>query len=372
MVPLHRRSLLIGGAALVPAVSLVGLSAETLADTMIAPATHANLAVTENPFGPSAAARQAIIESVGLAPDYVENERAFRTRIADVEGLSFGQVALCSGSLDALSLLSCDIARGGYILAPQPTYSTHLAYAQRRGIPTRFIPLTNSHSIDLASISAAITADTRMVYLCNPNNPTGLLADPVALRRFCETVSKRIPVIIDEAYFELAPNPSQQTMASLVRTGSDVIVVRTFSKVYGMAGLRIGYILAQPARIKQLDSLATTSRNQLGFAAARACLGDPVYLAGAVAYLEKCRSIIDRICTINQLTCLPSQGTFVYIDTGRPALLVQHALAAAGVAVRLFDGPAYTRWIRVGTATPPELALFGRVLPDVLRQIPKT
>lgn len=363
MTNLNRRSILIAGAALIPIASRVDAAAPAM--------TRANLAVTENPYGPSPAARAAIIKSVDLAAYYIEHELAFRAEIARAEGVSAEQVALSSGSLDALTLLSCDIARGGHMIAPQPTYSTHLSYAQRRGIPTRFIPLTSDHEIDLDKIAAMVTPETRAIYLCNPNNPTGLLCDPEKLRSFCRTISARIPILVDEAYFELSEDPARQTMVPLVNAGADVIVVRTFSKVYGLAGLRIGYILAQSRRIKQLDSLATTSRNQAGYAAARACLGDPVYLAGARSYLRKCRSIIERICDANQLAWLPSQGTFVYIDTGRSGRLVQHALANAGVAVRFFEGDGYAQWIRVGTGTPVELAMFGTVLPDILRGIPK-
>ncbi|MBB3953642.1 pyridoxal phosphate-dependent aminotransferase [Novosphingobium sediminicola] len=326
----------------------------------------ARLGVTENPFGPSPAARRAIIASVAEAPYYPHSEAALRQKIAAQESLPPDRIALSSGSLDALTLLTVAIAAGGRVLAPRPTYSTHLAYAARQGIETDWVNLRADHHIDLDAMLGAIKPETRLVYLCNPNNPTGLRPDPEQLRAFCVAASRKAPVLVDEAYFELAPDPHRQSMGSLVGQGHDVIVTRTFSKVYGLAGLRIAYTLAQPQRIRQLNARITTSRNQAGLAAAQACLGDAAYLAGAIAYLKQCREMIYRICEANRLRYLKSDGTFVYIDCSMPAADLQARLATRSVEVRLFEGDAYRNWMRVGTATPDELAYFGQVLPGAL------
>lgn len=368
MFHLHRRSLIQGGSLLVPAL-WAGRASQLLA-AQTAPATRARLNVTENPFGPSPAARKAIMACVPEAPYYVEDEHTLRDKIGQNENLEREKVALSNGSLDALSLLSSDIGRKGHLLAPQPTYATHLNYAQRRGVTVRYMPLLN-HAIDLDALRQAITPETAMVYLCNPNNPTGNMLDHNKLLSFCKDVSKKVPVVVDEAYFELLPSAELMTASSLVHSGHDVIVARTFSKVYGLAGLRIGYILAQPNRVKQLYSLTTTSRNQAGYAAAMASLGDKAYLNGAIAYLKSCRNMIYDICQKNSLSFLQSDGTFVYVNTQRPAEKMKTALAQRGVDIRVFDAPAYQTWIRVGTATPAELELFGRALPAALQDVPK-
>jgi len=328
---------------------------------------RARLGVTENPFGPSPAARRAIVGSVAEAAYYPHSEAPLRDLIARQEGVGHDRLTVSSGSLDALTLLTVAIAQGGRVLAPQPTYATHLAYAARQGIETDWVPLRADHQIDLDGLLVAIGPQTRLVYVCNPNNPTGLRPDPEALRAFCIAAARKVPVLVDEAYFELAPDPHRQSMAGLVREGHDVIVQRTFSKVYGLAGFRIAYTLAQPERIRLLNSRITTSRNQAGLAAAAACLGDGAYLAGAIAYLKGCREQIYRICQANGLRYLRSDGTFVYVDCGMPAADLQQRLAALSVEVRLFDSQAYRTWMRVGTATPAELDYFGQVLPIALK-----
>ncbi|GAN68539.1 pyridoxal phosphate-dependent aminotransferase [Acetobacter orleanensis] len=369
MPQFNRRFLIQAGSMLAPAL-WTARSRPILAaqETLVAP--HARLNVTENPYGPSPAARKAIIACVPEAPYYVEDDNSLRDKIGRQENLERDKIALSNGSLDALSLLATDIGRNGHLLAPQPTYTTHLNYAQRRGVEVRYVPLAE-HTINLDTLRRAITPQTAMVYLCNPNNPTGTMLDHGKLLSFCKDVSKNIPVVVDEAYFELLPMAEQMTVSSLVHSGHDVIVVRTFSKVYGMAGLRIGYILAQPNRVKQLYSLTTTSRNQAGYAAALACLGDKTYLTGAIAYLKTCRNMIYDICEKNELSFLKSHGTFVYVNTLRSAEKMKAALAQRGVDIRVFDSPEYQTWIRVGTATPAELELFGRVLPEALQEVPK-
>ncbi|MBS0994318.1 histidinol-phosphate aminotransferase family protein [Gluconobacter cerinus] len=363
----NRRTLLQTASLVLPAIATIGARSVAHAAEL----KHARLNVTENPFGPSPAAKRAIAQSISQAAYYVEDEHALRDIIGKRENLPREKVALSNGSLDALSLLCTDIGLKGHIIAPQPGYSTHLSYAARRGVKTRFVPLKN-HQVDLAAMKNAINAETALVYLCNPNNPTGQMIPHDQLTAFCREVAKSIPVIIDEAYFELLPAAMQQTMASLVQSDLDIIVTRTFSKVYGMAGLRIGYVLAQPARVRQLYSLTTTSRNQPGYAAAMACLGDEHYLAGAIEYLKTCRNMLYKICDENKLSYLESQGTFVYIDTERSASAVKEALAQRGVDIRTFDAPGYETWIRVGTATPDELKLFQKTLPAVLAAVSRS
>lgn len=358
--------LLIGGAALVPAWAPGRAGAQTV-DPAPPPAIRAHLGVTENPYGPSRAARKAAAEALNDTPYYAwALEAPLVELIARREGVSPEMVGLCNGSLEALSLLSTAFAKAGPIVAPQPTYATPLLYAQRQGAKLDWVPVTADHQIDLPAL-AARAAGAGCVYVCNPNNPTGLLLDPAALRAFCVEASKAAPVIVDEAYIEISPDPAVHSMLDLVREGRDVVVARTFSKVYGLAGLRVGFIIAQPERVRQLKSLIPTHKGRPGLAAATACYGDAAYLAGTKTYLEACRAKIYAICRANGLNALPSHGTYVFVDTGKPNLAFQKTLASLGVEVRVFDSPAHPTWIRVGTASPAELDIFAEVLPRALK-----
>jgi histidinol-phosphate aminotransferase len=355
--------LLIGGAALAPGLAS---AADASVDPKAPPAIRAHLGVTENPYGPSPAARKAAAKAVEEAAYYAwELEPPLIAAIAKREGVSPDQVGLCNGSLEALSLLSAEFSTKGPIVSPQPSYATPLLYAERRGARLDWVALAADNQIDLPALTAR-KAGAGAVYVCNPNNPTGLLLDPDALRAFCVETARTCPVIVDEAYIEISPDPLRHSMVDLVRAGHDVVVARTFSKVYGMAGLRVGFVIAQPARIKQLKSLIPTHKGRPGLAAALACYGDPAYLAGTKAYLEGCRKKIYAICAANGLECLPSHGTYVFVNCGKPNVDFQKTLAGMGVEVRVFDSPKHPTWIRVGTASPAELDYFATVLPKAL------
>lgn len=355
--------LLIGGAALAPGLA----AAENAA--VPPPAIRAHLGVTENPFGPSPAARQAAVKALEETPYYAWSlEPPLVQLIARHDQVRPEQVGLCNGSLEALSLLSTAFAKAGPIVAPQPTYATPLLYAERQGATLDWVPLAADNQIDLPALAARARAvGAGAVYICNPNNPTGLLLDAELLRAFCTEMSKTCPVIVDEAYIEISPDPVRNSMMDLARAGHDVIVARTFSKVYGMAGLRVGFVVARPDRVKTLKGMIPTHKGRPGLAAAAACYGDPAYLAGAKTYLEGCRARIYAICKANGLGYMPSFGTYVFVDTGKPNLAFQKTLAAMGVEVRVFDSPAHPTWIRVGTASPAELDIFADVLPRALK-----
>lgn len=328
-------------------------------------AGRARLHLTENPSGPSSAARAAIIAAAERAATYPQSGGALIEQIARHDGVTAAHVVLSNGSREALCHLTASLGRGGQILAAQPTYPTALSYAEQQGVSMRYVALTEDHQIDLDGMLDSIGSGVRLVYICNPNNPTGLLLDSDQLRLFCIAAARKVPVIVDEAFIELTPDPERGSMVELVRQGHDVIVTRTFSKVYGLAGLRIGYALAPPSRAAALRSAFATLPNEPALAAACACLGDKIYLDAARTYLRECRSRIYRICEENQLSYLRSEATFVYVDAGEPATAIQQRLATERVDVRVFDGERYRNWVRIGTGTPAELEMLATALPRV-------
>jgi histidinol-phosphate/aromatic aminotransferase/cobyric acid decarboxylase-like protein len=150
-------------------------------------------------------------------------------------------MVLSSGSNEALQAAFVAWGRKGRIVLPSLTYTAHVHYARRMGVDVIPVPLKDDLTIDLDAMAAAVTDDVSMVYICNPNNPTGHTLDGDALRDFCRSVGRRAVVMVDEAYNELTDRPDYTSMIDLVREGENVVVMRTFSKLFGMAGMRVGY-----------------------------------------------------------------------------------------------------------------------------------
>src|SRR5262249_16343616 len=142
---------------------------------------------------------------------------------------------------------------GGRVISAFPTFSLLMNYAELFKATWDKVNLDEKLEHDYDSIAAAIKSDTRLIFICNPNNPSGTLVDPNRVKAFCEEVSPRVPVYCDEAYIEFLEPAEQISMVPLVKRGLNVIVSRTFSKIYGLAGIRIGYIIARPDIVKQIN-----------------------------------------------------------------------------------------------------------------------
>lgn len=321
--------------------------------------------VTESPFGPSEAAKAAIRQAADRAAYYPHAEHdALIARIAQANGVAIDQVAVTSGALEVLSILSLLWTTGGLQAAPDLTYDTHVRYALRNGARASRIPMAADHQIDLAAM-AAPAADVTLTYLCNPNNPTGLLADPVALRDACVRASRAGPVLVDEAFVDLLPDPDAASVVDLVRNGHDVIVVGTFSKSYGLAGLRIGYVIGPVERVRAIRGVLTTSHNGPGLVAAAVSYRNADYLAAANHATRLAREALQRTLDVAGVAYLPSVASFVWIDLGADAAGVLARLAAAGTPLRQF-GDRYPTWARVAVRQPAAMIAFAVNLPVAL------
>jgi histidinol-phosphate aminotransferase len=348
--------------------AMTGLAALPLLSTTPAAArqtvvwpTH----VTESPFGPSHRAKAAIREAADRAAFYphAEEDRLI-ARIAGVNGVAPDQVAITSGALEVLSIVSLLWTSGGVQVAPDLTYDTHVRYALRNGAQARRVAMRPDQGIDLDAVSVA-AADLKLTYLCNPNNPTGLLADRTALRDACIRAARSGPVLVDEAFIDMVEDPAVESVVDLVRDGHDVVVVGTFSKAYGLAGLRIGYVIGQAARIQAIRGVLTTSHNGPGLAAAAVSYRDRDYLGAANAATRTGREDLYRVLDENRIAHLPSVGSYVWIDLGPDAAGILARLAAAGTPLRQF-GDAHPQWARVAVREPAAMAAFAANLPVAL------
>lgn len=218
---------------------------------------RARLNANENPYGPPPSVAEAIQQSIVTGNRYGHGDAAKLIQlIAKKEGVSPQHIMLGPGSTDLLEKTAITLfLRGGNVVSADPSYMSLMSTTMAIGADWKAVPTTKEFAHDLPAMEEAIDAQTKLIYICNPNNPTGSLTDANQLRDFCSRVSAKVPIFVDEAYLDFLDNYKENTMVSLVAEGKDIIIARTFSKIFGMAGLRIGYIVAPPERIKTLNSM---------------------------------------------------------------------------------------------------------------------
>jgi len=236
-----------------------------------------------------------------------------------------------------------------------------LTYAEGVGAYVHRVPLTDDLVHDFVAMERRVTPATRLVFVCNPNNPTATIAPPAAVRDFCETVSSRAVVFVDEAYIDLLDDPAAHTMIDLVHQGRDVIVARTFSKIHGLAGMRIGYAIARPDIIARIAAYRMGSPNVLGVRAAIASLQDTAFQAYSRARIAEGRSFVNAVLDEVGYRYTTSHANFVFFHTGVPIQQFQKTMSDLGVLVaRPF--PPLLDWCRVSIGTTEELQVFATAL----------
>lgn len=372
MVAVSRRTMfgLAGGAAALvaarPAIARTRPMDATSAIPFGPDAGQAFLARNENPYGPSPAAIRAIADSAGDGCWYANRgEARLRAMLAERFALPDDHVLLGAGSTEVLNCATMAFGRSGHILAPDLFFDAPVAYAQRHGAAVVRVPLAADMQIDLAAMAAAITPETRLVHLCNPNNPTGLLLEPAALGRFAAALPPSVTLLVDEAYNELTDRPGETSLVPLVKAGGNVIVARTFSKIHGLAGLRIGYVLARPDIIARLKPWGmSVGGNTAGLAAAAATLDDRPFLAMSKARIVEARAMIVDAATRAGLRTLPSATNFVFVNVP-DAEAVRARLEDRGIIIRPPYGH-YTTWSRVSAGRLEDVARYAAALPAVV------
>ncbi len=314
----------------------------------------------ENPYGPSELARQAMIAAFdegGLYSRAAYNE--LRELIAKQEGLTPEHILIGAGSREILQVagLSCGLA-GGELISPHPTFEALNTYAETIGATVHRVPLDESMQIDLAAMRNKITSKVKLVYLCNPNNPTGTILPAPQLRAFCEEVAKETLILVDEAYHEYVDHPEYRSMVELVREGRNLIVSRTASKVHGLAGLRVGFGLADPQLIRHLQERLTGTTNIIGLRAAIASYRDGEFQAFSRQKNRASKEIAYKLMRDTGRRFLPSQTNFILFHAGKPIEEFQPMMEQHGFLVgRPF--PPYSDWCRLSMAKPEEMMKFA-------------
>ncbi|MBB4079050.1 histidinol-phosphate aminotransferase [Lewinella aquimaris] len=333
------------------------------------PELKARMLANENPYGPSPLAIQAIAASASAGNRYQHEAAAqLQKMIADFEGVPEDYIMLTPGSSDVLEKMAIiHFVGGGNVVAADPAYMSLIKVTMGMGGEWNKVKLTDDWSHDLPAMKAAINDDTKMVYICNPNNPTGTLTDNEELKQFCRDVADTTPVFVDEAYLEFLPDYKSQTMVPLILEGKNVIVARTFSKIHGMAGLRIGYAVALP---ETLDLVYRVSRGNMGLCktsleGAMASLGDTEFQDASreqtTAFREQTYAGLESL----ELAYVPSVTSFILFPIQLEGKVFLERMFDQGIGVRSFNvhGKDYCR---VSVGKPEEVDLFLTALKQTL------
>jgi histidinol-phosphate aminotransferase len=328
------------------------------------------LSLNENPFGPSPLALQAIRAQFDDLSRYAGEEVAELTRsIAERENIAAEQIVL-GEVLDVLGLyLSASGGPGGEFIYSDPGYTALVNAVAPAGGAVVGVPLNEHLENDLPAIAAKVSVHTRAIYLINPHNPTGTVSEAAQFLEFVRELSKDTLVIVDEAYLEFTPDFEQRTAAGLVRSGAQVAVFRTFSKIYGLAGLAIGYTLAPAplaAALKKFGIGAFYDLNRLSLVAANASLKDADYVANVREKVAAERNAWHDLFRTLNLPFARSHGNFVFFDSGRPHHVLASALAAQGIDIGRAHPPLET-WVRVSIGIPVHNAMARRAIAELLR-----
>lgn len=338
------------------------------------PAPHiAKLNANENPYGPSPAAQQAAFEAVREGGAYYVRDtvRRLKAMIAERNGVSSEQVALANGSSAVLTFIATAAGQRGNILTPDLFWDSTVRRGVRQSGEIKRLPKTESLAIDLAAMERAINDDIALVHVTNPNNPTSLLLDGAELRAFARRAAAKTTVLVDEAYNELTDKPDYYSMVDLVREGHNVIVARTFSKIYGMAGMRVGYTIASAENTALIESynMGDYTLNQAGMAAAVASYNDLGFLEMSRSKIFEGRQMIVEGLKANGLAALPSATNFLFVNLGDlNADVFKEKMAARNVMVRGVYRD-YHNFSRVSMGKLEHVQMYVDALPVVLEEM---
>jgi histidinol-phosphate aminotransferase len=327
----------------------------------------ARLLANENPYGPSAKAQAAISEAAAEGWKYVYGqERTLKGMIAKREGVDTKNIMIAAGSGEILRIAGLIAGlEDGNVVTAKPTFNMLSSYAKKAGAELREVPLNKTMRHDLNAMTQQVNDKTRMVYLCNPNNPTGTVVDSDKLASMINNLPVSCTAFVDEAYIEFLPNPDASSMKHLVQSGGNAIITRTFSKLHGLAGMRIGYCLAQPDMIKRLESMRMSFLNLAGLNAATASYADLEFQSWSKSKVLEARKMVTDFLDQRKIAYAPPSGNFVFFNTNQDSHAFGSALRKQGVMVsRPF--PEYPQWCRVSMGKIEDIQRFIDVAGPVL------
>lgn len=337
-------------------------------DTVTPPSIKIRLGSNENPYGPSDKARKAVMDILSEGNRYpFQTVVTLKEFLAGKEGVTPDHIAVGAGSADLLCAAGAGFGiEGKRIVAANPTFPMLMNYAEVFNATWDKVNVNEKLEHDYEAMASAIKSDTSLVFVCNPNNPTGTLVDPQRVKAFCEDVSKRVPIFADEAYQEFLDPSQQLSMIGLVKQGKNVVVSRTFSKIYGLAGFRIGYIIAPPDLIKKISRYQPgIPNNQPAIAAAIASYGDTGFMDLSRKKNAAARKHLTDYLDKKKLFYGKSHANFVFFEAPMDGQTILSKLSEQGIGIRIWD---YNnkQWCRVSIGTIEEMQIFTRAFEGIM------
>jgi histidinol-phosphate aminotransferase len=345
-----------------------GSSAEEVAGRY-APARISKMGSNENPLGPGRKAMDAVRSLAGSLSVYPDASAGdLRAALAAATGRKPGNFFVGNGSDEVLLLIAATYLNpGDNVLASTHTFFNYEFVSRVFDGEVRTVPTRNLR-YDLAAFSAAADARTKLVFLCNPNNPTGLHFTHAELEVLMRSMPREALVVVDEAYGEYADAPDFPDTPALMEAFPNLVMTRTFSKAYGLAGLRVGYAMAAESIVKDLRQVKMPFNvNLAGQKAALAALGDREHLDRTLRLNRDGKSALEGGLTRLGCEVLPSQGNFLCFRPPLPPAAICETLFGNGVIVRPLIRFGLEAWIRVTVGTPDQNAHFLSALADSLR-----
>lgn len=328
------------------------------------------LASNENPLGPSPKAIEAIraeADKINLYPD--PEARALKRALAKNLGVQPDQILFGNGGESTIQLTAASIiARGDEVIVPDPGFSLHEITTSHMGGKVVKIPLKEDYSHDLEAMLAAVNDRTKIVYITNPNNPTGVMVNKEELEDFASRLDKRVLLFIDEAYFEFAKvDPSYPDGLDILKKRKNTVVLRTFAKVSGLAGLRLGYIVSDPEIICEIGkSAGVFSVNRLAQVAGLASLEDQEHIDRSVALARASLARMMEYFDEKGLEYIPARGNFIFVNIAQDGRKVNEELLKRGVVIRPGYLWGWDEWLRVSCGSLENTELFIEALDAVI------
>ncbi len=314
------------------------------------------LASNENPLGPSPAALASAHAALAQVHRYPDGPGSLlRQGLGRRHRLEPSQVVVGNGSTDLIDLLArAYLAPGDNAVVAEEGFARFRQCVNARNGGARLVPM-REHVHDLEAMAAAVDARTRLLFVANPNNPTGTWNSRAEIETLLERLPGDVLLVLDEAYFEYADHPAYPNGLDYVRAGAPVVVLRTFSKVYGLAGLRLGYALCAPEIAEALDTVREPfNSNLVGQVAALAALEDHGHLVRSLELNRVEKARLEKALRARGLAPLPSLTNFLCVDVGQEGAALYKRLLHKGVIVRPLRPYGLHSWLRISVGTSDE------------------